>query len=119
VKVSPAAYRPVFANGSSGLRLRDRLRMIGALWAYTSGFAADELGDRMSNTQHGLSEEKKRELAARYLSKIVDTGGFPNLRAQLSQKSGSNPDDDSVWSTRALLRGMKSLQQKNTRSSVP
>ncbi len=80
--------------------------MIGALWAYTSGFVAYELGDRKSNTQHGLSEEKA-ELVAPYLIKVLQTGRFPHLRMYLSQKLKPNADDDFERGIRALLRGMQ------------
>ncbi len=88
-------------------RMRDRLRMIGALWAYTSGFVAYELGDRKSNTQHGLSEEKKQELVAPYLIKVLQTGRFPHLRMYLSQRLKPNADHDFERGIRALLRGMQ------------
>lgn len=89
-------------------RMRDRLRMIGALWAYTSGFVGYEVGDQKSNTQHGLSEGEKRELVAAYLSKLLETGQFPQLRRYLSHESQPHAEEEFAWGLRAVLRGMKS-----------
>ena len=54
-----------------------RVRVIGAVWAYTSGFVGHELGEQATNRRHGLTEAQKRASVEPYLQQLLATGEIP------------------------------------------
>jgi AcrR family transcriptional regulator len=88
--------------------LRTRVRIIGALWAYTSGFAGYELGERETNRRHSLTEDRKRSLAAPYLEQVIATGNFPCFAEFLREFKPGDSDVEFEIGLRALLKGLAS-----------
>ena len=82
------------ASAASGRDMPTRIRMIGTVWSYVSGFIAYELGELETNRKFKLTEAKKRKAAQPYVAKILATGDFPHLAEFLKHSGIGEPTDE-------------------------
>lgn len=82
-----------------------RVRIIGALWAYTSGFVGHELGEQATNRRIRLTEAQKRATVEPYLQQLLATGKFPHLAGFIASYHTGNPDEEFEFGLLALLKG--------------
>ena len=97
------------STGESGKSLEVRVRMIGTLWAYITGFIAYELGEIETNRRHRLTEEKKRRIVQPYVLRILATGNFPCLAEFWKSGKGQPTDADFTAGLDAVLRGIEAM----------
>ena len=97
------------ATAPAGVTVRMQVRMIGTVWSYVTGFVAYELGEMETNQRENLTEDKKRELAAPYVSEILATGEFPWLSQFLNQTSGEPSTTDFEFGLKATINGLGTL----------
>jgi AcrR family transcriptional regulator len=100
---------------STGVDLKDAMRVIGTTNAYVSGVVAYELGDGEARRRHGLSEPQMRALVAPYLDAVVASGRFPNLKRFLRHGSGAVSDADFEFGLAAVLDGLAAALRKRRR----
>ncbi len=86
--------------------MRMRVRVIGAVWAYTSGYVGHELGEQKTARKYQLDEANKREIAARYLEQVLVNGKFPELAKFMKTYKQGDPDEEFEFGLRALLKGL-------------
>jgi AcrR family transcriptional regulator len=83
-----------------------QVRVIGAVWAYTSGFVGHELGEQATNRRIPLTEAQKRASVEPYLQQLLATGKFPHLAEFIASHSAGDPDEEFEFGLRALLKGL-------------
>jgi AcrR family transcriptional regulator len=93
-------------TSTASVDIHVRVRVIGAMWAYTSGFVGHELGEQATNRRHGLTEAQKRASVEPYLQQLLATGKFPHLTGFIASYSAGNPDEEFEFGLRALLKGL-------------
>ena len=86
--------------------IRVRVRVIGAMWAYTSGFVGHELGEQATTRRIRLTEAQKRASVEPYLQQLLATRNFPHLAEFIANYSAGNPDEEFEFGLRALLKGL-------------
>lgn len=93
----------------SGRPLEVRVRMIGTLWSYITGFIAYELGEIEANRRHDLTEAKKRRIAQPYVVSILATGNFPCLAEFWKSGLGQPTDEAFTAGLDAVLTGIQAM----------
>ena len=101
------------ATASAHRDMRTRVRMIGTMWSFVTGFVAYELGEMEVNRKYKLTEAKKRRLARPYVTQVIATGKFPNLEQFLNCEIGAPTDEDFREGLRAVLGGLTSISSAN------
>ena len=101
------------ATAKPGRDMRTQVRMVGTVWAYVTGFVGYEIGEMETTRRHGLTEKRKRELAAPYVEQLLATGKFPNL-ARFLDAGGHEPTEEAFqFGLEAVLAGI-GLHQADT-----
>lgn len=96
-------------TGSSGRSMETRVRMIGTLWAYVSGFIAYELGEIETNRRLKLTEAKKRRMVQPYVDRVLGTGKYPCLAELLKRGIAPPSEEDFLTGLNAVLTGFASM----------
>lgn len=103
-------FENLLAATAQGNRdMETRVRMIGTVWSYVSGFIAYELGEMETNRLHDLTEAKKRRIALPYIARITANGTYPCLEEFLRSGLGEPTDEDFIAGLQAVLKGIESL----------
>ena len=97
-------------TSSSGRSVEARMRMIGTLWAYVSGFIAYELGEMETNRRLKLTEAKKRRAVQPYVERVLATGNYPCLAEFLKAGIPQSSEKDFLAGLDAVLTGISSVE---------
>jgi len=95
-------------TATSSADIHIRVRVIGAMWAYTSGFVGYELGEQATGRRLRLTEAQKRASVEPYLQQVLATGEFPHLAKFIKTYTRGDPAKDFEAGLRALLKGLAS-----------
>lgn len=93
-------------TSAASVDIRVRVRVIGAMWAYTSGFVGHELGEQATNRRIRLTDARKRLSVEPYLQQLLATGKFPHLAEFIGNYSAGNPGEEFEFGLHALLKGL-------------
>ena len=95
------------ATASPDRDMKTRVRMIGTVWSYISGFIAYELGEMETNRRHNLTEARKRRMIQPYVAQITESGNYPCLAEFLKSDVGEPTDEDFLAGLNAVLKGIE------------
>jgi AcrR family transcriptional regulator len=90
-----------------GVGTETAVEVVGTLHAYVSGVVGYELAEAETNRRHGLSEARKRALAAPYLETLLASGRFPNLARFVQHGSGRPTESAFEFGLDCVLDGLE------------
>lgn len=83
-----------------------RVRMIGTVWAFTSGSVAYEVAERENDRRNKLTPASKRAAAGPHIAGLVATGEFPHFAEYLKGPAHEPTDEDFRFGLRVVLDGL-------------
>jgi AcrR family transcriptional regulator len=101
-----------------GVGTRVAMQVVGTLYAYVSGVVGYELGEAETSRRHGLSEARKRALAAPYLKGLLASGRFPNLARFVRQGTGRPTESAFEFGLDCVLEGLELALRREVRSTA-
>lgn len=94
------------ATKAPNRELLTRVRMIGTVWAFTSGSVAYEVGERENDRRNKLTPARKRAAAGPYIAGVVATGEFPHFAEYWKGPAHEPTDEDFRFGLRVVLDGL-------------